>query len=124
MTLVWVAAPIAAAIHVLIFAMESLWWRRPAVQQRFRATPAQAEASRLFAFNQGFYNLFLAIGVGGGLWLLAGDHRTAGLILVCWNTASMLAASVVLLASAPKMWRGALIQGLPASIALFGALLA
>lgn len=35
------------------------------------------------------------------------------MILAAWSCASMLAAAVVLAASAPQMMRGALIQGLP-----------
>ncbi|HEY6784033.1 MAG TPA: DUF1304 family protein, partial [Gemmatimonadales bacterium] len=59
----WLAGILAGAIHVLIFCMESLWWTAPGVQKRFRQTPEQAQATKLFAFNQGFYNLFLALGV-------------------------------------------------------------
>src|SRR6266566_4483126 len=65
--LMWLAAIVAGAVHVLIFAMESLWWTTPQVRARFRQSPEQAEATRLFAFNQGFYNLFLALGTFAGV---------------------------------------------------------
>ena len=117
----WVAAALAGAIHVLFFCMESLWWTKPAVFRRFRSTEAQAQMTKSLAFNQGFYNLFLAGGALGGLALIATGHRQAGMILVAWNCASMLAAAVVLAASSPQMMRGALIQGLPPLCFLLGA---
>lgn len=106
----WWAAAAAGAVHVLIFAMESLFWTTPAVRARFRQTAESAQVTRLFAFNQGFYNLFLAIGVFAGLYL-ASDGNGAGTALVWWSCACMLGASIVLLLSAPGMWRGAVIQG-------------
>jgi len=117
----WVAATLAGLIHVLFFCMESLWWTKPAVYRRFRSTETQAQTTKSLAFNQGFYNLFLAAGALGGLALIATGHRQAGMILVAWNCASMLAAAVVLAASSPQMMRGALIQGLPPLVFLLGA---
>jgi putative membrane protein len=108
---IWLAGIVAGAIHVLIFCMESLWWTTPKVQARFRQSPEQAQATRLFAFNQGFYNLFLALGVFVGFALALTGHRAAGLLLATWSCLSMLGAAVVLVASAPRMKRGALIQG-------------
>ena len=117
----WVAAALAGLIHVLFFCMESLWWTKPAVYRRFRSTEAQAQMTKSLAFNQGFYNLFLAGGALGGLALIVAGHSRAGFILVALNCASMLAAAVVLAASAPQMMRGALIQGLPPLCFLLGA---
>jgi len=109
--MMWLAATLAGVVHVLIFCMESLWWTTPQVRQRFRQAPEQAGATRLFAFNQGFYNLFLAIGTFAGLALVLTGHPASGLLLVSWNCLSMLGAAIVLAASAPPMWRGAVIQG-------------
>jgi putative membrane protein len=117
----WVGAALAGLIHVLFFCMESLWWTKPAVYRRFRSTETQAQATKSLAFNQGFYNLFLAAGSLGGLALIATGHRGAGMVLVAWNCASMLGAAVVLAASSPQMLRGALIQGLPPLVFLLGA---
>lgn len=117
----WIAAALSGLIHVLFFCMESLWWTKPAVYRRFRSTEAQAQMTKSLAFNQGFYNLFLAAGAFGGLALIAAGYFRAGLILVAWNCASMLAAAVVLAASSPQMMRGALIQGLPPLVFLLGA---
>jgi len=107
----WLAATLAAVIHVLIFCMESLWWTRPAVRARFRQSPEQAQTTRLLALNQGFYNLFLAIGTFAGLFLVANGYPGVGLVLATWNCLTMVLAAIVLAASARGMWRGAVIQG-------------
>ena len=114
--MIWLAAMLAGVVHVLIFCMESLWWTTPKVRERFRQAPEQADATRLFAFNQGFYNqgfynLFLAVGTFAGLGLVLAGHPRSGLTLVYWNCVFMLGAAIVLAASAPRMRRGALIQG-------------
>ena len=111
LTVMFLVALLAGVVHVLIFCMESLWWTSPKVRARFRQTPEQAEATRLFAFNQGFYNLFLAVGTFAGLALALVGHPGSGLTLVSWNCLFMLGAAIVLAASAPQMRRGAFIQG-------------
>jgi len=110
-TLMGLSAVLAALVHVYIFSMESLWWTSPEVRRRFRQTPEQSETTRVLAFNQGFYNLFLAIGIFAGYALLHLGHPVAALTLITWSCVCMVGAAVVLLASAPGMWRGALIQG-------------
>ncbi len=107
-------AGLAGLIHVLIFAMESVLFRRPAVYRRFLVKPADLDAVHAFAFNQGFYNLFLAIGTFVGL-ILGGDAGTA-LVALC--TGSMLAAALVLIATDRRMLRAALLQGVPPLLAL------
>ena len=121
LTAMWVAAALAGVIHVLFFCMESLWWTKPAVYRRFRSTEAEALVTRSLAFNQGFYNLFLAVGALGGLALVATGHGGAGMILIAWSCACMLAAAVVLAASSPQMIRRAAIQGLPPLVFLAAA---
>jgi putative membrane protein len=113
------AALIAAVIHVAIFAMESLLFTRPAVRSRFHVGEADVAAARPWAFNQGFYNLFLAVGTIVGLVLLHTDgYAQAGRALVALACASMLAAALVLIGTDRRMARGALLQGLLPLIAL------
>ncbi len=109
--IMWLAAIVAGTVHVLIFCMESLLWTTPGVRARFRQTPEQAEATKLFAFNQGFYNLFLAVGTFAGLAFVLTAHPRVGWTLVYWNCLCMLGAALVLVGSAPGMRRGAVIQG-------------
>ncbi|HEX4561073.1 MAG TPA: DUF1304 domain-containing protein [Gemmatimonadales bacterium] len=111
LVVMWLAGTLAAAIHVLIFCMESLWWTTPTVRARFRQSPEQSQATALFAFNQGFYNLFLGLGVFAGLGLVLAGRPAQGLTLATWSCLSMVGAAIVLVVSAPAMRRGALIQG-------------
>jgi len=122
LVVMWLAAILAGVVHVVIFCMESLWWTTPQVRARFRQSPEQADATRLFAFNQGFYNLFLAIGTFAGLALVLLGHPGTGLTLVRWNCLFMLGAAIVLVASAPRMQRGAFIQGVAPLVFLLLAL--
>ena len=112
-----IAAALAALLHVYIFVMESIQWSQPKVWRRFGvADQAAADTTKPMAYNQGFYNLFLAIGVIIGLALFwAGDPATAaavaGRTLVLFSLGSMLAAALVLVTSGAKYLRPALIQG-------------
>ena len=112
-TIMWVAAGLAGLTHVLFFFLESVLWGKPAVNRIFRQTPENAEITRLLAFNQGFYNLFLAIGVFTGIVIVNRGMPAIGAAVVAFGCASMLGAALVLLGSSRKLWRGALIQGLP-----------
>jgi putative membrane protein len=113
------AAALAALIHLWIFAMESLWFMRPSVHQRFGlATEEQARVVRSFAYNQGFYNLFLAVGVIIGLALLVtGDFATAR-ALVLFACSSMVAAGIVLVTHNRRFARAAAIQAGPPLVAI------
>jgi putative membrane protein len=108
-----VVASLAALLHIYIFIAESVLWTRPATWKRFGIrTQGDADTIRPMALNQGFYNLFLAIGVIAGFFLL--PHPTlhaAGVMLIFFSCASMLAASLVLVISNPKLARAALVQG-------------
>lgn len=62
-----VFAGLAALLHVYIFTMESLTWTSRRTRAAFDTTAEEAETTKLLAFNQGFYNLFLAIVTGVGI---------------------------------------------------------
>lgn len=109
---------LAALIHTYIFAVESLLWGKPQTNKVFRLTPEQAEQNRVFAFNQGFYNLFLAIAAAGGMALCLSGTITIGFTLMAYANLSMLGAALVLIYSQRKLMRAAAIQGLPPLIAL------
>ena len=74
-----VCALLAGAVHVAIFCMESLWWTTPAVRARFRQSEEHAQVTRLLAFNQGFYNLFLARAQAGACGLKLAWARLSAL---------------------------------------------
>jgi putative membrane protein len=104
-------AALAALLHVYIFVMESLTWTSPRTRATFGTTPEEAETTRLLAFNQGFYNLFLAIVSGVGIAALATGCPAVGAALVFAGVGSMLAAAVVLVLSSPDKARAAITQG-------------
>ena len=67
-----VAASLAALLHLYIFVMESFLWTTPRVRATFGITDdVQAEHTKPLAYNQGFYNLFLAIVTIVGVVLIA-----------------------------------------------------
>lgn len=109
---------LAGLIHILIFAMEALLFTRPAVYRRFRATPQEVPAIRPWAFNQGFYNLFLALGALAGVLVVHTGDKTAGRTLTGFACLCMLGAALVLVGSDRRMLRSALIQGLAPLIAV------
>lgn len=112
-------AVLVAALHVAIFVMESVLWMRPPVHRRFLVTgPGEAATTRRFALNQGFYNLFLAVGIVVGLILLHSGAAAEGRTLVVFCCACVLAAALVLAVSDRRMMRAAVAQGLPAALAL------
>ena len=97
-----VFAVLAAALHILIFYMESIAWEGPLARKTFGGTPEEARAHAFYAFNQGFYNLFLALQALIGVVVSALGHVAIGAALILAGTGAMLVAAVVLaLASAP-----------------------
>ena len=119
-----IAAALAALVHVYIFVIESLRFLTPSTMKTFGIRDrADAEIMRPWAFNQGFYNLFLAVLVGVGALLLGfapdgGPHELVGRTLVVAGTAPMLAAALVLVLSDRSKARAALVQALFPIVAL------
>src|SRR6476660_1604752 len=87
-----VFAGLAALIHVYIFYLESLAWTAPGTRRVFGTTAEQAEITRPIAFNQGFYNLFLAVLVALGIGFVAAGSTTVGATLLFAGAGSMVAA--------------------------------
>ena len=123
-----VCALAAALIHVYIFVLESILWLRPRTRATFGVESEQVAATtRELAYNQGFYNLFLAAGTVIGLVASRSPDaaaRAAGIGVLLLATGSMVAAAIVLVTRNPAMARAAAVQGLAplAAIALLVAL--
>lgn len=113
-----IVASLAALLHVYIFVMESLTWTSPRTRATFGLSAEEAEATRELAFNQGFYNLFLAIVSGIGIAAGFAGHGAVGIALVLAGVGSMLAAALVLLLSSPDKARAAITQGVLPLIAV------
>ena len=101
---------VAALVHIGFFIVESLLWDRPQIHRLFGVrTPEDAEILRFALLNQGFYNLFLALGTFVGVgWSMRGTGDSE-LLIFC--ALFMIGAAVVLVASNRRLWRGALVQG-------------
>ncbi len=117
-------AGLAALLHVYIFVLESVRWTQPKTWKVFGIADQQtADATRPMAYNQGFYNLFLAVGAAVGIvfWIINGIGDVAGRTLLIFSLGSMLAAALVLVTSGAKYLRPASIQG---TLPLIGLILA
>jgi putative membrane protein len=120
-----VLATLAALLHVLIFAFESLLWIQESTWRRFAVTSQEdAHTLRPMAFNQGFYNLFLAVGTGIGVACLAAGEDKIGWTLIVFGCASMLGAALVLVSTGSQYRRAAATQGVLPLLALVAALVA
>lgn len=114
-----VLAVLAALLHVYIFVLESFRWNEPSTRKTFGVSEADAPVLAAMAYNQGFYNLFLAIVTLVGVALLGNEHHV-GTALALAGTGSMLAAALVLISHDRTMARAAITQGtLPALAVVF-----
>jgi putative membrane protein len=112
-----VLAALAAALHGYIFVLESVLWTTPRARSTFGTTAGEAEATKEMAFNQGFYNLFLAIVTVVGIVAVTAGATAVGAALVFAGSGSMVAAALVLLLSSPAKRRAALTQMAPGLLA-------
>lgn len=106
-----VIATLAALLHVVIFVMESLAWTSERSRATFGMSLEEAENTREMAFNQGFYNLFLAVIAALGVVMTGCGVHGAGVALMLAGAGSMLAAAIVLFAGSPDKRGAALKQG-------------
>jgi len=104
---------LAALIHFYIFYLESIAWSKPRTWKTFGLrTQADADTVRPMAYNQGYYNSFLAAGIIVGIVLIATPRlEQAGVALVLFSAVSMVFAATVLITSNPKLARAAVLQG-------------
>ncbi|HEY3469137.1 MAG TPA: DUF1304 domain-containing protein [Amycolatopsis sp.] len=126
-----VFAGLAVLVHLLAFTWEVLLFERRGVHEGiFKIPTANLPATRLWSFNVGFYNLFLAAGPVVGLVLLHTGDAGAGRVLVLYTCAFMALAGIalgvsdVLALSRPRGAGrgGALAQTVPPLAALVAAL--
>jgi putative membrane protein len=120
-TIGWVLAALAGLLHVYIFVLEALRFDDAGTRKVFRIEVEHAEAVRPWAWNQGWYNLFLAVGALAGAGFGFADDVRAGplVVLAC---GSMVAAALVLVLTDRRMLRSALVQGTIPALALLALL--
>lgn len=116
MIIALIAVASAALLHLFIFWLEAFAWEGPTARKIFGGTAEEARPHAFYAFNQGFYNLFLAIGAALGAVLItvsrgADTIGTVGTTLALFSTASMLCAALVLFTASPAHRSAAVKQG-------------
>lgn len=111
-------AGLAALLHIYIWVMESLTWTSARTRATFGLTEEEALATKELAFNQGFYNLFLAVITLAGIVIGAIGYNGVGIALIFAGVGSMLAAALVLLLSSPDKAKAAVTQGIFPLIAI------
>ncbi len=104
---------VAGVAHVGFFVLESILFQRNGGHRLFAVSEAHYPSVKVWAMNQGFYNLFLALGTFYGLVLVVQKQFVAAGILIGFCGLSMIGAGIVLLISAPHLKKGALLQVLP-----------
>ncbi|VAW45819.1 hypothetical protein MNBD_GAMMA03-490 [hydrothermal vent metagenome] len=119
-----VFAILTAMFHILFFVAESLLWLEPYIYQSFLSSSEasiglfeQAKLMETIFFNQGFYNLFLALGLVAGIFFAKRGDGVRGTTLISFCCLFAFGAGIVLALSAGALL-GAAVQSFPPMIAL------
>lgn len=115
-----VLAAIAALLHVLFFVVETVLFTKPMGRRMFGVRDDQLSPTlKLFAANQGVYNLGLALVVVAGIVLLAIEPTSlVGTAVIVAGAGVMLLAGVALALTSRRMLRAALVQAVPPALAI------
>jgi len=113
-----VLVSLVAMEHIYILYLEMFLWTRPRGMKTFGLKPEQAEATKVFAANQGLYNGFLAVGL---IWGLLHPVMEVGIQIQIFFLLCIIVAGIYGgLTAKPSI---VIVQGLPALIALMSVLL-
>jgi putative membrane protein len=107
---------LTALLHVLFFKLESIDFMKPAVLRKFGLDATSGSYVKVWALNQGFYNLFLAIGLFYSLYLLNTGSVESGKAIASFILLTIASAGVVLFLSSPDKLAAAIVQSAPALI--------
>ncbi|TPQ17795.1 DUF1304 domain-containing protein [Streptomyces sporangiiformans] len=118
-----VFALIAAVTHIAVGTLERFFYDRPAVRVLLTTSTADAPEVTLWRSGVAVYNILLGLGLVAGVVAQHTGDSTVGDTLIVYLCAFLIASAIVFVASFPRLWRGALGQGLPPAIALLAAAL-
>ena len=104
---------LAGVVHVGFFLIESILLQKKVGQKILGISDSQHAAVKVWALNQGFYNLFLALGTFVGLSFVVKKRVLEAGILTGFCGLSMIAAGLVLGFTSPHLRKWALLQALP-----------
>jgi putative membrane protein len=110
---------LVALEHVYILVLEMFLWTKPQTMKSFGVTPEHAEIMKTLAANQGLYNGFLAAGLGYSL--LASNPDVAFTLKIFFLLCVIVAGIYGGVTVKPRI---AIVQAVPAAIALVVTLLA
>jgi len=111
---------LVAIDHVYFLVLEMFFWTKPRGLKTFGQTPEKAEITKVLAANQGLYNGFLAAGLFWSLFASA-TSRPEAFAFTWFFLGCVVVAGLYGGATVSK--RIAIVQALPAAIALALALL-
>ena len=121
-TISLVFAGLAGVLNVGFFVLESILFRKPFAYRSFGVKDeAEAEMLSFSMLNQGFYNLFLGLGVIVGVIGCVRGWDPQGSTLVVYGALFMVGAALVLVVAKPAMARAAVVQGALPLLALLSA---
>jgi putative membrane protein len=118
-TIATLLVALVALEHVYILILEMVLWTTPRGLKAFAMTPAQAEATRVLAANQGLYNGFLAAGL---FWALVHPDPAFSYQIKLFFLGAVVLAGLYGGATASRKIFA--IQALPAAVALAAVLIA
>ncbi|WP_053848676.1 DUF1304 family protein [Streptomyces sp. NRRL B-24085] len=118
-----VLALLAALTHLVVGTLERFFYDRTAVRVFLTTSAADAPEVTLWRSGVAVYNLLLGLGLVAGVVALHAGEPTAGRTLILYLCASLVASALAFAASFPRLWRGALGQGVPPALALLAAAL-
>lgn len=107
---------IAAIFHLGFFILESILFQRKGGHRLFKIPAKDHDAVKVWALNQGVYNLFLSLGTFLGLYFVLKKQVMLAGLLTSFCGVSMIGAGLVLWFSAPHLRRGALLQIVPPAL--------
>lgn len=109
-------AALACVLHVVFCILETSY---PHLILGIQSTDI-VPSTRLVFFNQGFYNLFLALGGFYGIYTSTHQGKISSILVFVLLT--MIGAAMILFMSKHELLRGALVQGLPPLLSLLSYL--
>ncbi|WP_128377184.1 DUF1304 domain-containing protein [Streptomyces cavernae] len=113
-----VFALVAALTHLVVGILERFFYDRAAVRVFLTTSPADAPEVALWRSGVAVYNILLGLGLVAGVVALHTGDATVGRSLIVYLCVFLIASAIVFVISFPRLWRGALGQGLPPAIAL------
>ena len=96
---------VSFSFHVYAFLLESIWWKSKRTHKVFGVSEDDAAAVSGFAYNQGFYTLFLALTSAYGYYLMLSEktfHFGAGML--CASSIVQAGAGFILFSSGGKKY--------------------